>query len=287
MRMSAPTPLAAWFAMLLMASGDAAEPPDSTGARKQAVEQFPELGRAGSPLNRKFLELYNRAKQAKSPVLQKADWPLLIAKQANAELSPTREAKPKDLAPTPPLPSPSDITLPISTEPIRFKVPVGEEPGLDPDGLKPARQYKEFTLKAQVIPPAKRVIPANVPPGNSPNVWRTLSAFRRAAKGGDIEPIKQLYVPEAWTLLDGGDGRFLRYMSTLADARVPLIAETDGRLIPILDAGNGLVKSLPMKAKGNIFLLDEPTDLSPETATALDELVQAMKKTPIDELIVK
>jgi hypothetical protein len=87
--------------------------------------------------------------------------------------------------------------------------------------------------------------------------------------------------------LDGGGGRFLRYLSALADAKVPVIAETDGRLIPILDAGNGLVKSLPMKAKGNTYLLDEPTDLSPQNAAALDELVQAIRTSPIDELVVR
>ena len=73
----------------------------------------------------------------------------------------------------------------------------------------------------------------------------------------------------------------------LGEAEVPVIVETDGRFIPVLDAGRGLVKSLPLKAVGNAFLLDEPTNLSPENVTALDELVSAMRRYPIEELVAK
>src|SRR5690349_9135674 len=70
-------------------------PPPSTAvvenpaaqARAEAIRRFPELAKPGSPLNRKFLELYNTEKSKGSQLLTRPDWPVTLAVRADADLS--------------------------------------------------------------------------------------------------------------------------------------------------------------------------------------------------------
>lgn len=264
---------------------------DSAVARAQAVRMFPELGREGSALNSRFLQLYERAREANSPVLEKGDWPIVLARQAAAELSKARPVKPKSPASAV---ARSGAVPPLEMKPVHFKVPILDSaekaPSTPADG-KP--EYKEFTLQAQIIPDGSRSIPESIPTGDGASVWRILSEFRRAARARSLDGIKQLYVAEAWSQVIPADlsgpaqTQLLQYLALLGEAEVPVIVETDGRFIPVLDAGRGLVKSLPLKAVGNAYLLDEPTNLSPENVSALDELVAAMRRFPIEELVAK
>lgn len=54
--------------------------------QEQAVAAFPDLAKVGSPLHTKFMELYGQAKATNSPILSKADWPLILAQQASKML---------------------------------------------------------------------------------------------------------------------------------------------------------------------------------------------------------
>ena len=251
---------------------------------------FPELARDGSPLNAKFLQLYEKAKAANSSVLQKADWPIVLARQAAAELSKPRPPKRKTSAQLGARPG---SIPPLDLKPVRFKIPISGDETAPNEAAAGKTKFKEVTLQAQIIPDGSRSIPETVPAGETANPWRVLSEFRRVAGARSLQGIKQLYVPEAWArvipadLSGPAEDQLLQYMALLAEAEVPVIVESDGRLIPVLDAGNGLVKSLPMQASGNTFLLDEPTNLSPENVDSLDELVAAMRSYPIEELLVK
>ena len=50
--------------------------------QKDAVAAFPELGRNGSPLHKKFMELYQKAKAEDPDFTQEPNWPLRLAKEA-------------------------------------------------------------------------------------------------------------------------------------------------------------------------------------------------------------
>ena len=52
----------------------------------EAVREFPDLGRAGSEFNKRFVETAQLLKSVNDDLLQRSDWPLVVAKQVGAEL---------------------------------------------------------------------------------------------------------------------------------------------------------------------------------------------------------
>lgn len=79
----------------------------------EATRQYPALAQKDSPLNHKFLELYNQAKQNEPALLEKSEWPLKIAAKAAASLA--AAAKPP-------------VDIPVPKEPIAQNPTKGEEP---------------------------------------------------------------------------------------------------------------------------------------------------------------
>jgi hypothetical protein len=55
-------------------------------AKAKVVVQFPEIGKAGSPLNLEFVALAKAAQAGNDEVTKKADWPLLLAARAAENL---------------------------------------------------------------------------------------------------------------------------------------------------------------------------------------------------------
>jgi hypothetical protein len=51
-------------------------------SQQKAVDQYPDLGVAGSPLNLAFVDVFNQWKVWKPEVLQRDDWPEIVAADA-------------------------------------------------------------------------------------------------------------------------------------------------------------------------------------------------------------
>ena len=69
----------------------------ATDAQKKAVEKYPDLGKPGSALHSKFMDLHREAMKSEPAVLANADWPLILAGRAFDILNPPQpmvEAKP-------------------------------------------------------------------------------------------------------------------------------------------------------------------------------------------------
>jgi hypothetical protein len=64
----------------------ATDPQAVIDAQKAAVAKYPDLGRAGSPLHTKFLELYHQALDSDPALFANPNWPLIISDQASALL---------------------------------------------------------------------------------------------------------------------------------------------------------------------------------------------------------
>jgi hypothetical protein len=60
-------------------------------SKKQAVIQFPDLGKAGSEFNKKFVEGYNQLRESNSPKLESPQWPFALATQISQELRESRQ----------------------------------------------------------------------------------------------------------------------------------------------------------------------------------------------------
>ena len=58
--------------------------------QSQAVRLYPELGKAGSPMNKCFLRAYADASKANDPIVNQVDWPLIIAKYAAESVNTTK-----------------------------------------------------------------------------------------------------------------------------------------------------------------------------------------------------
>jgi hypothetical protein len=61
-------------------------------AQLQATTKYPALAQQGSPLNAKFLALYNEAKQTNPTLLTDPNWPMILADRAAALPQPARQA---------------------------------------------------------------------------------------------------------------------------------------------------------------------------------------------------
>jgi dienelactone hydrolase len=98
-------------------------------AQKQATARYPELARAGSPLNLKFVELHREASASNPALLANPNWPVLLADKAAALVgatatspkpaTPAAPANPKPSGPVEPPPA-DDLPYPLgsSTEAI-------------------------------------------------------------------------------------------------------------------------------------------------------------------------
>lgn len=68
-----------------------------TAARRQAIHDFPDLARSGSPINQRFLKEVKRLTEASDPLLQSPNWPLILAGRSAQDLG-----MPLPAAPAPP-----------------------------------------------------------------------------------------------------------------------------------------------------------------------------------------
>lgn len=75
--------LVIWLAISI--SPAVAQQTTTQAAQAEAVRLYPELGKAGSPINQRFLKEVDEAKRANDPVLAKPDWPVTIAKRVAGE----------------------------------------------------------------------------------------------------------------------------------------------------------------------------------------------------------
>jgi uncharacterized membrane-anchored protein len=66
----------------------------------KAVQKYPDLGTEGSPLNTRFIALYNAKKQSDTAFFQNPQWPMLLADEASAA-NPTAPASDGGISPEP------------------------------------------------------------------------------------------------------------------------------------------------------------------------------------------
>jgi hypothetical protein len=56
-------------------------------AQAAAVRRYPDLGKAGSPFNQRFLEKHAAYKAKNDPILNSPDWPMHIATEVAGDLA--------------------------------------------------------------------------------------------------------------------------------------------------------------------------------------------------------
>ncbi len=76
-------------------------------AQKQAAAKYPDLSRAGTPLNTKFVELYREASASNPTLLSNPNWPVILADKAAALIVKTPSAPNITTPPAAPAPKPA------------------------------------------------------------------------------------------------------------------------------------------------------------------------------------
>ena len=248
----------------IRASGD-----EPSKAQQEAIATFPDLGKAGSPLHSKFLEIYQRAKQAKSPALSKPDWPLVLAREAAASLSQGGQAA-KETIPDKASgrlvlkPTKFYIPAPMILEPPDFVAEGGD--GLIVDGPKLTPQQieeaAETAKKKAEEAEKKRVadwkakndhrvtLPAHVfatgegklqlkgeALEGEPGYVRTLRKLRSKAKTGDWEGIQALARIRA-KLSEQEKEAFMKECSAMEGAEILLLLQVEGMQLAIVRTEN-------------------------------------------------
>ena len=76
-------------------------------AQKQAAAKYPDLSRAGTPLNTKFVELYREASASNPTLLSNPNWPVILADKAAALVAKTPSTPNTTTPPAAPAPKPA------------------------------------------------------------------------------------------------------------------------------------------------------------------------------------
>ncbi len=72
--------------LVLLVTLPAVAQTDVAQAQAEALRLYPELGVAGSRFNKRFVKRVTALKAGEDPMMQRTDWPLVIAKQVAAEI---------------------------------------------------------------------------------------------------------------------------------------------------------------------------------------------------------
>lgn len=240
---------------------------EGLNAQQRAVLSFPEVGRAGSSLNLRFLELYKRAVAEKSDVFADPDWPLILTRKAAAQLadepmarppSPTpapgsaRKQKPIAIEPNlPPIasaPAGEPVLDPpgpglrgskgfphIRLTPLNLSVPSSDPPDFTTKGLigEISRDWQKkmahrLTLPGQIFRDGV-TIPEEMPSTQGPGFWRRVGQYFRAVQKRNEAALRAMMTAEAQAALE------MESISIghrrLADCTVQMIIEVENTMV--------------------------------------------------------
>jgi hypothetical protein len=261
-------------------------------AQREAVKAYPDLAKAGSPLNTRFVELYRRAVEEKSFIMTQPDWPTILAEQAAAELSGQKYV---------PIPSPprtqeksvasetTDSKFPkIRLKPVAFPVLSAELPDPVAAGPGPQQEPKsgphKVTLPVQIFPKGFSLAPLSAE-RKGPNPWVTMGKLLQALKRRDATTIKSLLSKRAETTVTGEDLRTGH--QAIRTCTVEMIAEVEGHLVFFWRDRTMAQPPVPMILERDEYRIADAKDLSTENQRLLRDLFWFLMVNPPKALVAK
>jgi len=238
-------------AILYCIASQCAHAQDNASFERQAVALYPDLAQEGTALHGKFIELYNRDRQTGSPILNQADWPLVLAKQAATALA--IEKSRQNAAPTPA--SVAQAT-PFSLKGLRTGVPITRRYGMTTDdyfkGSLGKKLFKYYDNARSIVDDEDRALFQRC---NEAVNWKTQESM-------------VIYCPESW---NGTDklGVFIN------------IPQDDQPVEP-LPGYSDVMDGLKMIYVSLSSAGDKQADMR-RAALALDALATVRKQYPVDE----
>jgi len=244
---------------------------DVAKSQQAAVKLYPDLGKAETPLNKKFLELYQKAKAAGDPLLQNPDWPMLLAKQAASEISAAAEPKASNGETT----RVGTITL----TPTRLSFP---DPAGDPNDEEYQKKHgHHLVLPARVFSPEESVVAADKPLPPGPDIWRTLLLLQKVCREGDMDGYVKLYGPSSQELLQKAKASTPNAAETFAQRKqetfpqeLLMVLQVESTPVAIIRFAAGGLHWMPFELSNGEYLMMESdvVKFSADTKTMLGDM---------------
>ena len=136
-------------------------------SQRRAMEKYPDLGKAGTPLNQTFVALVHQLEVERSPRLQQPDWPEHLADECAAALV---------IAPVGPKGTPAPISASSSPKKTTAATPAPTVPKTD---STPMVQKASATTPG--VPPASAASPTATPRLAPGSIFVTLDAVNKAS----------------------------------------------------------------------------------------------------------
>jgi len=275
--------------------------PEPTDAQKEAITEFPDLAKAGTPLNSKFIELYQQAKRTNSPVLSKLNWPLLLAREAAASFSNLKLSQDavsgthSSIQPTSGITMESlTLTVPNTMiEPPVFTSIPDSDKNLQ-DQKQHAHDPRRITLPGYIFHAGEGKLPLKAQASELPGVLQPFEKFCAAAKAGDLDSLTLCFEPKDRQKMD----EFLKdpkkkedFISQLQKQAFPvevlLVLKMDQTQIVVSRDSSGDVSCDPYIQIGDDFYIENPDALPEDTRDLMGNIRRFLRNNTPDALLTK
>jgi hypothetical protein len=206
--------------------------------QKQAVEMYPDIGRAGSDLNRRFVDEVAAARLARPELFQKTDWPLLLAKEVGGPSKPT-----------------STAGASVSSNPTGQRIAERE-----------ANPSTDAVMNLELVLQSKNV----------PGIITTLEVFSHsnALFRAQAASLKEQWVDAQKATVDAQNWN---QKAAFEIARIRKNAKVSARPNPLITDGSNLKRAQEQENKADA-LEDEGQRMLANTAQRTEELTQSVSK---------
>jgi hypothetical protein len=284
---------------------------------------FPDVGRAGSSLNLRFLELYKRAVAEKSDIFADPDWPSILTRKAAAQLADEPAVRPASPTPVsvagrkpeihgiqpnlPPIASApaSELVLDppapglqgskdfprVRLRPLRLYVPSSDPPDFTTKGLigEISKDWQKkmahrLTLPGQIFKDGV-ALPDEMPSTQGPGFWRRVGQYFRAVQRRNEAGLRAMMTLEAQAALE------MESISIghrrLAECTVQMIIEVENTMIVFWrDRATGQ-PPFALVAKDGDFLVGTVRTLSEDHQRLLRDMFWFLMVNPAQAMISK
>ncbi len=257
-------------------------------SQEAALKLYPDLGKAESPLNKRFLELYQKAKAIGDSRLQNPDWPMLLAKQAAGEISAATEAKAQT----------GEVTrigsLALTSTKLFIPTPVPNFGDAPSEEEYQKKHGHHLVLPVKVFLPEERLVSADKPLPPGPDIWRTLLLLQKACRDGDMGGYVKLYGPSSQELIQKAQSSvpnaaeiFAKRKSESLPQELLMVLQVESTPVAIIRFAAGGLQWMPFELSNGEYLLvdSDAAKFSADTKTMLGDICIHLIQEKVETLI--
>jgi hypothetical protein len=246
----------------------------SVDAQRRAIAQYPELGKQGSPLHKKFLELVDAERKSNPKFLLDPEWPLAIAKKASEELSAAAKVKSAVIAKLEL--KLTELTFPSNAPPDFVEFLKDEN----------AKRILRTTLRAAVFAPNEGLVPRVIPTTPKPDIWRTLAEFVNARRENDSKKMLAL-LDASYRPAQTPDVSETKQEPEMPDAHAALVLQLSSCVAAFLRLGEGPAQLVLLNLRDGDYWVCGPDRLTGDEIEIVASIKDFLQEHPATALLPK